>query len=109
MAIANDTKLERINLRLRQNAKTIIEHAASIEGKTVSHFILGSALICTKKTIREHDGLTLNVQDLPVFYHALAKPLRFNYALCEAIKLHDQQLIIDQYWLSNRFFFQHKR
>jgi uncharacterized protein (DUF1778 family) len=34
-------KNERINLRLKQSAKNIIERAASFEGKTVSSFIVG--------------------------------------------------------------------
>ena len=44
MALANTTRSERINLRLSEAAKRRIEQAASVEGKTVSGFIVSSAL-----------------------------------------------------------------
>ena len=44
MAQANVTKSERVNLRLNETAKRRIEQAASFEGKTVSGFIVSSAL-----------------------------------------------------------------
>jgi uncharacterized protein (DUF1778 family) len=47
------TKTERINLRLKSSAKRLLERAASFEGKTVSHFILNSALERGVKPLRE--------------------------------------------------------
>ncbi len=46
MARSATSKSERINLRLDAAAKHKIEQAASVEGKTVSGFILTSALTC---------------------------------------------------------------
>ncbi len=39
------SKTQRVNLRLNDDAKYTIERAASFEGKTVSKFILASALV----------------------------------------------------------------
>ena len=44
VALANTARSERINLRLSEVAKRRIEQAASVEGKTVSGFIVSSAL-----------------------------------------------------------------
>jgi len=51
MSAATDTKQDRINLRLKHSAKKMLERAASFEGKTVSNFILTSALARAEKTI----------------------------------------------------------
>ncbi|MEJ2694854.1 MAG: DUF1778 domain-containing protein [Candidatus Thiodiazotropha sp.] len=55
MSVTSGTKQERINLRLKYSAKRALERAASFEGKTVSNFILSSALAHAEKTIHEHE------------------------------------------------------
>lgn len=90
---AFDTKQERINLRLQRNAKRVIERAASLEGKTVSSFILSSALARAEKTIHEHEVLVLNARDSEAFFNALAEPIKFNDALNNALKSHDERVI----------------
>ena len=52
MAQADTVRSERINLRLSETAKRRIERAASVEGKTVSAFIVSSALEKAEKTVR---------------------------------------------------------
>ncbi len=86
------TKNERINLRLKQSAKNLIERAATFEGKTVSSFILSSALASAEKTIHEHESIRLNEQDAQRFFDALAKPVRFNKKLTEALVEHDRRV-----------------
>lgn len=85
-------KNERINLRLNQSAKMLIERAASFEGKTVSSFILSSALAIAERTIHEHESIKLNKQDAERFFAALAKPVRFNTKLTEALLEHDRRV-----------------
>jgi uncharacterized protein (DUF1778 family) len=63
MDAATQNKNERINLRLKSSAKSLIERAASFEGKTVSHFILTSALEQAEKTVQEHEIMTLNAKN----------------------------------------------
>lgn len=92
MSAATDTKQERINLRLKRNAKTVLERAASFEGKTVSNFILTSALDRAEKTIHEHEVMSLNARDSEVFFNALAKPIRFNEKLADAFDEHDRRV-----------------
>lgn len=89
MISTTETKDERINLRLKQQAKLILERAASFEGQTVSKFILNSALSRAEQTIQEHEVMTLNAQDSETFFNALATPVTFNNNLMNALHEHD--------------------
>jgi len=82
----------RINLRLKQTAKMLIERAATFEGKTVSSFIMSSALASAEKTIQEHETIKLNERDAQRFFDALAKPTAFNKRLAEALMEHDRRV-----------------
>lgn len=92
MNVATDTKQERINLRLKHSAKKALERAAGFEGKTVSNFILSSALAHAEKTIHEYEIMSLNSQDSEAFLHALDKPIRFNTNLIAAFEEHGQRV-----------------
>lgn len=94
MNVATDTKQDRINLRLKHSAKKVLERAASFEGKTISNFILTSALVQAEKTIHEHEVMSLNNRDSELFFNALAKPFHFNKKLAAAFEEHDQRVII---------------
>ena len=86
------TKDDRINLRLKHNAKLMLERAASLEGKTVSKFILSSALDRAEEAIQKYDVMALNNVDAEAFFNALAAPVRFNSKLTAAFKEHDQRV-----------------
>jgi len=86
-------KIERINLRLKSSAKRLIERAAGFEGKTVSHFILTSALDKAEKTVQEHETMTLNAKNSRTFFEALAAPVRFNRKLAATLEEHDQRVV----------------
>jgi uncharacterized protein (DUF1778 family) len=92
MSAAKDAKQDRINLRLKHSAKRALERAASFEGKTVSNFILTSALAHAEKTIHEHEVMSLNSQDSEAFFDALVKPISFNKKLAAAFEEHDQRV-----------------
>ncbi|GHU09923.1 hypothetical protein AGMMS50225_12110 [Betaproteobacteria bacterium] len=92
MHVATDAQQDRINLRLQHGAKRALERAASFEGKTVSNFILSSALASAEKTIREHDVMRLNAQDSEAFFDALDKPVRFNKKLLAAFGEYEQRV-----------------
>ena len=86
------TKDERINLRLKPNAKLMLERAASFEGQTISKFVLSCALAHAEKTIQEHEVMSLNEKDSEAFFNALAAPVQFNDKLAAALKEHDQRV-----------------
>jgi uncharacterized protein (DUF1778 family) len=92
MSAATDTKQDRINLRLKRSTKQVLERAASFEGKTVSNFILTSALARAEETIHEHELMSLNARDSEAFFNALSKPVRFNKKLAVAFEEHDRRV-----------------
>ena len=75
------------------NSKRLIERAASFEGKTVSHFILTSALEQAEKTVQKHETMTLNSKNSRIFFEALAAPVRFNRKLAAVLEEHDQRVV----------------
>jgi uncharacterized protein (DUF1778 family) len=89
---ASTAKNERINLRLKQSAKNLIERAATFEGKTVSNFILSSALANAEKTLHEHASIQLSEQDAKYFFDALARPVKFNEKLTAALMEHGRRV-----------------
>jgi uncharacterized protein (DUF1778 family) len=93
MDAATQSKNERINLRVKSSAKELIVRAAGFEGKTISHFILTSALKCAEKTVQEHQMMTLNAKESKTFFDALAAPVRFNRKLTAALEEHDKRVI----------------
>jgi uncharacterized protein (DUF1778 family) len=92
MDSAAQTKDERINLRLKHDAKKMLECAAGFEGQTVSKFVLNSALSRAEKTIGEYETLALNARDSETFFNALDTPVRLNRKLVAALKEHDQRV-----------------
>jgi len=86
------TKDERINLRLKQSAKQMLERAASLEGKTVSKYILSSALASAESTIQAHEVMQLGVKEAEAFYNALAAPVTPNEKLADAFEEYTQRV-----------------
>ena len=85
-------KSERINLRLNSGAKSTLERAARLEGKTLSSFIINCAVSAAKRTITDHETISLTVQESEAFYKALAKPVQFNDKLRSAVDKHDKSV-----------------
>mgnify|MGYP006287584801 CR=1 FL=1 len=92
MSANTDKKQERINLRLQPQAKAMLERAASFEGKTVSSFILASAITHAEEKIHEHETMQLAAQNANEFFQALDKPVRFNPRLVAALEEHQYRV-----------------
>ena len=69
-----------------------LDYGTVLTGKTVSSFILSSALASAEKTINEHESIQLNEQHARRFFDALAKPVTFNKKLIEALMEHDRRV-----------------
>ena len=94
MSTASGTKRQRIDLRLHRNAKELLERAASFEGKTVSGFVLTSALAKAEQTIYRHEMIALNARESEAFFSLLSEPVRFNESMTAALKAHDRSVIL---------------
>lgn len=92
MTSSTQNKDDRINIRLKQDAKLILERAASFEGKSVSKFILNSALERAEQTIEKHNTMKLNADDSLAFFNALTTPILFNKKLSAALEEHTKRV-----------------
>ena len=79
-----ETKDERLQVRLNAEAKTVLQRAANYSHKTVSQFVLATALAEAEKVIRENEAVALPAADWKVFYDALSNPPAPNAALRKA-------------------------
>lgn len=75
------TKASRIEIRANEEAKKLIEKAASITGKTISAYMLNNALASAKKDIEQLESITLGNKDRDMFYSLLVNPPAPNEAL----------------------------
>jgi uncharacterized protein (DUF1778 family) len=79
---------ERIEARLSSEAKAVIQRAADISGRSVSDFVVTSALEAATVTIREHGVIVLSARDTETFVEALLNPTGPNEALLAAARRH---------------------
>ncbi len=84
MPTAAEAKQERLQIRLDAQAKSILQRAAGHRHKTLSQFVLGTALEEAERIIRENEVVTLSGADWQVFYDALTNPPAPNAALRKA-------------------------
>ena len=84
MPTAAEAKQERLQIRLDAQAKSILQRAAGHRHKTLSQFVLGTALEEAERIIRENEVVTLSGADWQVFYDALTSPPAPNAALRKA-------------------------
>lgn len=86
MSQAARKKDERIDLRVDDEAKALIERAASISGMSVSTFTLSSTLQAAREQISEYEKLSLSNRDRDLFVSAILAPARANAVLRAAMK-----------------------
>jgi uncharacterized protein (DUF1778 family) len=89
---ATASKPERINLRLETQAKQRLEQAATLEGKTLSRYVLGSALIHAEEVIARHETLVLHRAEAELFFDTLAKPPAPSTRLTDLLEEHSRRV-----------------
>ena len=67
-------KTKRVEVRLAPAAKELLERASALEGRSLSDFILSSAMTEAKRTISEHERMSLSARDREAFVNALLNP-----------------------------------
>lgn len=93
MKTSTNLKSDRINIRLSGTIKTLLERAASVEGKTISNYILNCALERAEETVRKHDAISLNARNSEIFLNALSGEISFNEKLADIFEEHSQRII----------------
>lgn len=70
----NRRRAERLEARVTAEQKALIEHAAALEGRSITDFVLASVQDAAKRTIAEHEVIRLSVKDSQAFVEALLNP-----------------------------------
>lgn len=77
---------ERLETRVTADQKSLIEHAAALQGRTVTDFVLTSVQEAARRAIEEHQRLDLTVRDSQAFVDALIKPQPVNDRLRDTVQ-----------------------
>ncbi len=79
-------KEERLEARLSQQQKTLIQRAADLVGRSLTDFVISSSQQAANKVIREHEIITLTSQESKRFVNTILNPTKPNAALKKAAK-----------------------
>ena len=80
------TRAQRLETRVTAEQKTLIEHAAAIQGRTVTDFVLTSVQDAARRAIEEHQQLELSMRDSHAFVDALLNPKPVNDRLRDTVR-----------------------
>lgn len=82
---------ERLETRVTADQKKLIEHAAALQGRTVTDFVLTSVQEAARRAIEDHQILDLSMRDSQAFLQALMKPQPVNDRLRETVRRYRQR------------------
>lgn len=68
------SKSERLSVRIRPNSKTLLERASFLSGRSLSDFIVDSAIREAERTIDAHGRIALDREQSRAFADALLDP-----------------------------------
>ena len=67
-------RAERLETRITAEQKALIEHAAALQGRSITEFVLTSVQDAARRAIEEHEILSLSVRDSHALVEALLNP-----------------------------------
>lgn len=82
------TKTERLEARVPVALKKVIQHAANLQGRTLTDFVIASLDKAARETVREHEVISLSAADSLRVAKLLITPPRPNAALRKAAARH---------------------
>lgn len=80
------TRSERLEARISKAQKTLFLRAATVQGRSLTDFLIASVQEAAERTLQAHDVLTLSERDRKIFVAALVKPAAPGKALRQAMK-----------------------
>lgn len=85
---AQQTKTERVQVRIDPVAKHMLERAAALANTTVSAFVVNNALEAADRLISKRERLAISQRDWNRFFDALVDPPKPNASLRKAFATH---------------------
>lgn len=86
----NRVRSERLETRVTADQKSLIEHAAALQGRSVTDFVLTSVQEAAHRAIEEHRRLDLSLRDGKAFVDALISPQPVNDRLRDTVRRYRQ-------------------
>lgn len=83
---------DRLGFRLDEQTRALIERAALLERRKLTEFCVTALKDAARKTIAEHETLTLSERDREVFFEALVNPPEPNARLVRALADHKRRI-----------------
>ncbi len=77
---------ERLEMRVTTDQKRLIEHAAALQGRTATDFVLTSLRDAAQRAIEEHQHLELSVHDSQALVRALVEPQPVKGQLMDTVR-----------------------
>jgi uncharacterized protein (DUF1778 family) len=74
----------RLEARISQETKDLVQKAADLEGRTLTDFIIASVQSEAHKVIEKYQTLKLSIEDSEAFSNAILNPPKPNEALKSA-------------------------
>jgi uncharacterized protein (DUF1778 family) len=68
------TRAARLEARITTDQKALLQHAATLSGRTLSEFVVASAQEAAARVIQEHETIRLSRAEQVAFVTALLKP-----------------------------------
>ena len=79
-------KKSRLDLRIDQEQKELLERAASLRGLSLSSYLLSNSIEAATKDIESHEKLVLSDNDRDLFLSLMENPPEPNQALKSAMR-----------------------
>lgn len=67
-------RVERLEARVSKAQKNLFLRAATVQGRSLTDFLIASVQEAAERALRAHDVLTLSERDRRLFVEALVKP-----------------------------------
>jgi uncharacterized protein (DUF1778 family) len=81
---------ERLEARVPSPLKRLVQKAATLQGRSLTEFVIVSLEHCARQTLREHETMKLGREDSLRFVKLLLNPPKPNATLKRAIAHHRQ-------------------
>jgi uncharacterized protein (DUF1778 family) len=72
--VRNVAKIARLEARISTQQKKLLQKAASIQGRTVSEFVIASAQEAARNVVQDFESIALSARDSKIFVKALLNP-----------------------------------
>ena len=87
------SRTARIEARIAPSALRIVKHAAELQGRSISDFVVAAAQEVAHRTLDEARVIRLSIEDQQRFVDLLLKPPAHTSALKRAKKAHSRLIV----------------